>query len=382
MFANPALLSGYETANSPKNSRKNRFYATFQVKITRTNVVKLKAVTSSTTVRNQVPSEPRGIVASITAGFEVVNRQFLLVLLPLLLDIWLWLGVHLSIAPITRQLAGFFREMMLTSGSDATPNNTQALTNLLEAAGERFNFFSVLSTAPLGLPSLLSGRPAILTPFGAPATFALGNVLLYLLMQVVFVMAGVWVGALYFGMIAQQVRDGRFNFRELVTRVWADWLRLLIVLALALVLIFLIGAPTFVIASVASAFNPLLGYLILVVVGTGLLWVLIFGGFAPHGIVLQKRGLFGGLLDSLRLVQSNLPQTASLFATLTLINLGLSTLWGLPADASWLLLLGISGHAIVATATVTATFVFYQDRYRWWQAMQKTTTTAHTARRS
>lgn len=320
-------------------------------------------------------------MASITAGFEVVNRQFLLVLFPLLLDLWLWLGVHLSIAPITQQLAEFFREILLTSGSNTAADGTQVFATLLEIAGERFNFFSVLSTAPLGLPSLLSGRPAILTPLGVPPTFALGNVLLYLIVQVIFVVVGVWGGALYFGMIAQQVRDGRFNIRELVIRVWADWLRLLIVLALALVLIFIIGAPTFVIASVASAFSPILGYLILVAVGTGLLWVLIFGGFAPHGIVLQQRGLFGGLLDSLRLVQSNLPQTASLFATLMLINLGLSALWGLPADASWLLLVGISGHAIVATATVAATFVFYQDRYRWWQEMQKNTATPRTVRR-
>jgi hypothetical protein len=355
------------------------FYATFLAKFTRTNVVKLKAVTVTT--RKQAPTEPRGIVASITAGFEVVNRQFLLILLPLLLDLWLWLGIHLSIAPLTQRLAAFFNDLIRATPSSNTQEGAQLTGVLLEAAGERLNFFSSLSTAPLGLPSLLTGRPNLISPLGQLVAWPISNVIVAFILLAVFVIIGVWAGALYFGMVAQQVRDGKLDVAQLFIRVWPDWIRLLIVLGLALALVFIVGAPAMVIVSVISAFSPLAGYLVLVAVGTGLLWVLIFGGFAPHGIILQRRGLFGGLLDSLRLIQSNLPQTASLFATLMLINLGLNALWRLPADDSWLLLVGIGGHAIVSTATVAATFVYYQDRYRWWQETQKATATQKSIRR-
>lgn len=342
-------------------------------------MVKSKAVT--VTKRKQTPTEPRGIVASITAGFEAVNRQFLLILLPFLLDVWLWLGVHFSIAPLTQRLAAFFTEVMRATPSPNAQEGAQLMNMMLEMAGERINFFSLLSTAPLGLPSLLTSRPNLINPLGMPLTLPISNVIVAFILLILFVIIGVWVGALYFGMVAQQVRDGKLDVVQLLVRVWPDWIRLLIVLGLGLALIFIVGAPALVIVSVISAFSPFAGYLVLVAVGTGLLWVLIFGGFAPHGIVLQRRGLFGGLLDSLRLVQSNLPQTASLFATLMLINLGLNALWRLPVDDSWLLLIGIGGHAIVSTATVAATFVFYQDRYQWWQEMQKSTTTQRSVSR-
>ena len=51
---------------------------------------------------------------------------------------------------------------------------------------------------------------------------------------------------------------------------------------------------------------------------------------------------------------------------------GAELLWNIPADSSWLLLLGLGGHAFISTALVAATFVFYQDRYRWWIEMRQT----------
>jgi hypothetical protein len=45
--------------------------------------------------------------------------------------------------------------------------------------------------------------------------------------------------------------------------------------------------------------------------------------------------------------------------------------WNLPAPDSWVTLAGIGGHAFVSTGLVTATFVFYKDRYRWWVEMRQ-----------
>ncbi len=70
-------------------------------------------------------------------------------------------------------------------------------------------------------------------------------------------------------------------------------------------------------------------------------------------------------------MQFSLPQAASLFVVIVIVNYGLSLVWNIPPDDSWLLLLGVAGHALISTALVAATFVFYQDRYRWWMEVRR-----------
>jgi len=126
-----------------------------------------------------------------------------------------------------------------------------------------------------------------------------------------------------------------------------------------------------VITGLVSIFSPLLGGLIWIGGLTLMLWVLFYAGFAVHSMLLYRRGLFGALWDSARMVQFNLPFAASLFVLVVAVNLGLSFVWNIPHDDNWLLLLGLGGHALISTALVTSTFVFYQDRYRWWLEMRQ-----------
>jgi hypothetical protein len=314
-------------------------------------------------------------VASLTAGFEAVNARLVLISLPMALDLLLWLGPRLSVKPLVEDSLALMDDILAGTG-DATPGFELLRDALIETA-ELFNLFSVLSTRPLGLPSLIAARGAPLTPFGPPLIWPIANPWLYLFLFGAFVGLGLLLGALYFGGIAQQVRDGQLNLTQLWSGVWGDWLRLSVLGIGALILVFVVGGPTVVMAQFATLVSPLLSGIISVLGATLILWVLIFGAFSVHGIVLQRRGLFGALWDSVRLVQSSLPQTAGLFAAVMVLNLGLGLVWNVPASDSWLMLVGVAGHALVSTALIAATFAFYKDRYRWWletqQALKKQT---------
>ncbi|MGQ0603825.1 MAG: hypothetical protein ACT4QE_19260 [Anaerolineales bacterium] len=325
--------------------------------------------------RHRAPAPPIGIVASLTAGFEVVNARLVLVTLPLVLDLLLWLGPRLSIKPIVDETLALMDDV-LAGSAGATPG-FELLRNTLTQTAELFNLFSALSTRPLGLPSLIATRGAPLTPFGQPLIWPIVNPWVYVVLFGAFLLLGLLLGALYFGGIAQQVRDSQLNLVQLVRGVWGDWLRLSVLAVAALILVFMIGGPTVVMAQFAALVSPLLGAILSVLGATLILWVLIFGAFSVHGIVLQRRGLFGALWDSVRLVQSSLPQTAGLFAAVMVLNLGLGLVWNVPTSDSWLMLVGVAGHALVSTALIAATFAFYKDRYRWWletqQALKKQT---------
>jgi hypothetical protein len=52
------------------------------------------------------------------------------------------------------------------------------------------------------------------------------------------------------------------------------------------------------------------------------------------------------------------------------VTAGLDYLWSLPAEDSWMLLVGIAGHAVVTSGLLASTFVYYQDRYRYWRELR------------
>lgn len=318
----------------------------------------------------RAPAPPLGVVASLGAGFETVNSQWLLAGLPLILDLFLWLGPRLSILPLVQQAVAWL--VVPADSPDAA--SLQPMWDSLRASlldfGQGFNLFGLLSTSPLGVPSIMAGRLSTQTVLGEPVTWPVENWLSYGLFFGLFSLIGLLLGAAYFGGIAQQVRDQRLAWPALLRQVWGDWARLTALAVLLLLVLAVLGLPTLVAASLLTLIHPVLGNLASLLGASAILWVLAFGAFGPHGIVLRRRGLFGALWDSLRLVTRNLPATARLWATIVLINLGLGALWNLPEDNSWLRLVGLFGHAVVATALTAATFVFYQDRYRWWQETQ------------
>jgi hypothetical protein len=320
----------------------------------------------------KMPAPPKGVISSLVTGFETINARLELILLPLALDLWLWLGPHLSVSPLLPQIQAALRPIFSAAATDsANQRNLEIIRDAVTGFGQTFNIFSVLSTAPLGLPSLIAGRSPIITPAGRPLFWNIDSFPLYLLLVGVFLLAGLYLAALYFGGIAQQVRDKRLSWGLLLRQVWGDWARLTALGALAVAVMVMLGLPLLVITGLVSIFSALLGLLIWVGGLTVIMWVLFYAGFAVHGMLLHRRGLFAALWDSARLVQFNLPYAAGMFVLVVAANLVLSFVWNIPHDDNWLLLLGVGGHALISTALVAATFVFYQDRYRWWVEMRQ-----------
>ena len=59
-----------------------------------------------------------------------------------------------------------------------------------------------------------------------------------------------------------------------------------------------------------------------------------------------------------------------LIAIILGLSAGLNFLWSLPDADSWMLLVGVAGHALVTSGLLAATFVYYQDRYRYWSQLR------------
>ncbi len=322
-----------------------------------------------TTTALQTPRPPVGVIGALTSGFEAVNARLDLILWPFALDVFLWLGPRLSLQPLFQRGLDWMQSAVSVDATAA--QSFETMRPLLQDFAERFNLFSSLSTAPLGLPSLLAGRGAAHGPGGAATVWLISDGLTPVLLWGVFTLAGLLLGAFYLGGIAQQVRDARLNLRLLLQQAWGDWARLTALGVIGLGLAALFGLPLLMVAGIAQIIHPVLGALVSLVAWTVALWVVFYTGFTLHGILLRRRGLFGALWDSLRVVHFNLTPTMALYLVLFILSLGLNGIWNLPPDNSWLLLIGLAGHAFISTALVAATFAFYQDRFRWWTEIQQ-----------
>jgi hypothetical protein len=60
-----------------------------------------------------------------------------------------------------------------------------------------------------------------------------------------------------------------------------------------------------------------------------------------------------------------LPTTSLLFLIILILSQGLDILWNIPEDQSWFLLIGVGGHAFVATSLLAASFIYYRDAVSW-----------------
>jgi hypothetical protein len=106
----------------------------------------------------------------------------------------------------------------------------------------------------------------------------------------------------------------------------------------------------------------------MILIGGGLvIWLLFPLVFSAHGIFVKKRPAWVSLREGVRVTRVTLPATALLFVTVMLLSQGLDLLWNQPKETSWLVLVGLTGHAFVTSGLLAATFIYYHDADLWLQ---------------
>jgi len=93
--------------------------------------------------------------------------------------------------------------------------------------------------------------------------------------------------------------------------------------------------------------------------------------FSPHGIVMHQNNFFTSVKLSALLTRKTLPTTVLFILVIFLLSKGLDILWLVPSETSWLLLVGILGHAFVTTGLLASSFVYYRDALKWMRDMVK-----------
>ncbi len=326
---------------------------------------------------------PLGVIGSLTAGFEMVGQHLGLILLPMLLDLFLWLGPRLSIAPLLQQLVALLSSQPVPDPS-MEPQIKLAL-QVLEQSSAQFNLLSLLSTVPLlDVPSLLAQHAlGTVTPLGEPRVLLVTSGFTFIFWSMVLIPTGLVLGFLYLNSLARRVRamrppDEDKDAGQVVQRsnIVAKFISVFLFVAGLMMAIVMLVPLWSLVVSALLMISPLIGFLIWSIsLGLG-------GYMALHllfvipGVLLGDRGLFRATVESFMLIQTRLPSVMGLILLVVVIYEGLGFVWSLPSPDSWALLVGILGNACIATGLTAAAFVFYQEQIeqlpKFNQALTKT----------
>jgi hypothetical protein len=308
---------------------------------------------------------PPGLFRSLQAGFDSIASHIYLILLPLGLDLLLWLGPHMNIEELFRPILR--ATIAALSQGGISSSDLSLVQSGLQTFSHGFNMVSLLHTLPIGVPSLNYSRNLLLTPYAAAWLLDINSPLTFLLAWAGLTAAGWILGSLFYHWIADvtapQPQHGG------LPRTAKAVLNGFLLCALWALLLMIISFPIALILVVLGAITPGLAQAALLLGFFAFMWVLPLIFFSGHGIFAYGQNLFQSLGTAFRMVRFTLPTTALFILCALLISEGLMFLWRVPPADSWLTLVGIAGHAFVTTALLAASFVYFRSVNAWLQIL-------------
>lgn len=315
-----------------------------------------------------LPSLPIGVLRSLWRGTELVSNRPALLLIPVLLDLILWLAPHVGVSTLIDPVMRFLSESQGVASLSAEETQTALAT--LAGLAQHINLLAVLAFFPLFPPSVMATRLPLLTPWGQAPLIQVGNPLTYLALILLLGLTGMMLGSAFWSLVARALatpRGARFDFRE-----WLRVARNVIVLAVGAGLgALIVGVPITFGVGLVGVTSVLLGQILLVLMGGLVLWVLMFFVFSLHGVVLNRESIMRAMGKSAEVVRWSYPSTLSLVLLSALVIMGSNAVWTLPPESSWVGVVGVLGNAYTSTALVAASLVYYQDRRRWVEELRR-----------
>ncbi len=330
-----------------------------------------------------------GVIDALSQGLNQTRRRPWLLLIPIAIDLVLWLAPRVSVSPLLQQLLRGWELLLRTTYSPAQLTTmNEMLISIRDAVGQvggQLNLAEALTGGWLGMPSVLSGSQVtrmtfisdlVLAPAGltvelpriATAPFAGGTMEIGQWGMLLLAVAGLWLGgqllaALYLRWVASS---------WLCENCWSG-ARGLLGLALQLAGFSIVVAAAITLLRLPLAFaltllmlssNPGLGVLAMMVGGLALwltLWFLTALFFVIEAILLEHQNVWRSLVRSAQLVHRNFSAAMSLALVINVLVLGFRVVWGLIGDTSVGTVLAIVGNAYLSTSMLLASFAFYAD---------------------
>lgn len=310
---------------------------------------------------------PPGVFGSLKAGFDVVSSHVLLILVPFILDIFLWLGPRLSVSKVLGPLYAVLFEQ--AKRGMVSPDDVERITTFQDIFNDglqHFNLVSLVSrlqTFPIGISSLLAKTMPVDNPIGAENILQVSSSFGILGYMFVLIVIGWVIGGLYFRWVSGTALGGQ----EVGISPIHAIIQTFILSVIWFLVLFMLSIPVILVLTVLTILSPILASAAVFIVLLLSFWVVVPLFFMPHGIFVRGQNAFYSIFTSFKMARFTLPTSAMFVLSTFILSTGLNYLWSVPESNSWMTLVGIGGHAFVTTALLAASFVYYRDMNAWLQ---------------
>jgi hypothetical protein len=318
------------------------------------------------TARREAP--PTGVIETLSAGYSALNRQLWVLLLPVALNLFLWLGPHVSYSPLvdpvvtdatewTRQVALGPRRAIRNAD---VLNQFEQSRQYVIARSDDVNGLSALVWGPIALPSLVSLPGGGADEFAFVNGWADGLILLGACVGLGLLLGGWFYGGL--ALASTRAPGGPLAAGRSVPRAVLDVLGLVVVLIGAGLLL---GLPVMLLIGFTALVSPPVAVLGALLMFAGVLFAVVHLFFAVAAIFVSNAGPLSAIQRSVGLVRRHLWPSVALILLTWLILAGMSRVWDVLASnmqSPYGVVLGILGNAYVASGLIAAGMIFYAQR--------------------
>lgn len=326
--------------------------------------------------RRTEPGTAGGVLQTIADGFSIVLERPYLMLLPLALDLVLWLVLQVSLGPLAEGMAAFMETTATADGALAAEG--------IRIVNDRVQTSDALTAF---LPSIFSGIPLgtflnnLVMVFSPDAAYGIDRKVIFGSWEhgffgvwtpqssaVVFLIGLAFLVLSSIALVAYRVPHARTVRGDTSPGVVAEMAKAWIHFVGYLLLLFGFAVASLVPLFLASAVFLILGLNLVFVVTVALL---IFGGmisvyslFIVDAILLHRIGPVHAISMSLSVGRAYFGQVARFALTTLLLSIAALHLWSTMVDSAPGIAIALIVNAFLGTGLSLASMLFYSDRFR------------------
>jgi len=303
--------------------------------------------------------KPLGVIESLSSGFELIWQNPWILLVPIALDLFLWLWPQISAKPLFQQTLALLALSVPPNTSADTMQNIEVFREMLQTSGDSMNIMGVLAA---GMPTVIGLEP----PAAATvrAVFVVGDSIGLLGLAVLLGLGGGLILSGYLEMTACSVRN-ETNGQPFLAR----WLRAfthLILLAILVALgLFVLMIPVTLVAGALSMASQAIGSFLLLGGMMLIFWTLLYLVFAVPALFISRVNAPQALLNSISVFRFDFWSAIGLTFIVYLVRTGFTLVWQVFDNNVWGVVFNVIANAFVSSGLIAATMIFYNDRMNW-----------------
>ncbi len=298
--------------------------------------------------------QPRSIIETISASYALLTRRLWVLLIPVVLDLCLWLGPQLSLARFLSMFRNVLSAFALVSSFEVQQRE-QFVVQLQNT--DMRSVLTWLNFVPVLVPDLLGAGSATTVN-----VLHVSNPLTVLFTIIVLNLVALVISSIFLNLLAAGVCNAPFTWRGYIRDVGRAILGIggyaLCILGVGALFTLPLLFVMMGLAQVAPALVPL-------TVAAGFIlwfWLYFYTGFAVEAVLLKRIDPLHAIVYSISVVRRYFLSTLGFVVVGVVIMAGMGVVWRSIADSWPGLLLALLGNAYLGSGLLVARLLFFRDR--------------------